>query len=67
MKYQLRAGAALLVVYVYGLMVSYFSGTFSGGPVWLYSFAVLTALLLSLKTALGAVLLNIATLIFLAG
>ena len=66
MKYQLRAGAALLVVYVYGLMVSYFSGTFSGGPVWLYSFAVLTALLLSLKTALGAVLLNIATLIFLA-
>ncbi len=53
-----RAFITLANVHFIGLYVLYFFGMFSGGPAWLFFFAVLAALLLGLRAAMLAVVLN---------
>ena len=65
LRYEFRAGTALFIVYIFGMVVSYNSSILSGGPTWLFSFSVLASLLLGLKPALFAVLLNLISLLFL--
>jgi two-component system cell cycle sensor histidine kinase/response regulator CckA len=56
--YRIRASAALLMVYLAGLVVIISLGPLSGGPAWLFAFAVLVGVLLGAKAAVGAVILN---------
>ncbi|MCF8128683.1 MAG: PAS domain S-box protein [Deltaproteobacteria bacterium] len=57
-NYRIRASAALLMFYLVGLVVIISVGPLSGGPAWLFAFAVLVGVLLGAKAAIGAVILN---------
>ena len=63
LKYEIRAGAALLITYVLGVFLIWKVGFISGGPAWLFSFVVIAGLLLGLKAAIFALVLNAATMI----
>jgi two-component system cell cycle sensor histidine kinase/response regulator CckA len=63
LKYQVRAGAALMITYILGVFITSTVGFVSGGPAWLFSFAVIAGLLLGLRTAIFALILNGATVI----
>ncbi len=63
LKYEVRAVAALMITYSLGVFITYKFGFISGGPVWLFSFAVIAGLLLGLKAAVLALVLNTATMI----
>ena len=56
--YELRATGILLVLLGVGIWVTVHVGPLSGGPAWLFAVAVFTGLLLGLKAALLAVVLN---------
>jgi PAS domain S-box-containing protein len=60
--YEIRAALILLMSYAVGLAVIVFVGPFSGGPAWLFAFAVLVAVLLGSKAAIAAISLNAITL-----
>ena len=53
-----RTGILLFVVYFVGVFIIREVGFLSGGPAWLFCFAVLSGVLLGLKAALAAMILN---------
>ena len=65
LKFEIRAGITLLIGYAIGLCVTISFGFLSGGPAWLFAFAVVTGLLLGLKAAIVAVMVNGMTLFLL--
>lgn len=58
LRYEIRSATALLMCYAVGMAVIVLVGPLSGGPVWLFAFAVLVGVLLGSKAAIGAVILN---------
>lgn len=66
-KLELRAAAVLLLTFLVGVFVIGQAGFLSGGPAWLFAFAVLSGVLLGLRAALLATLLNALALAVLAG
>ncbi|RJP78753.1 MAG: PAS domain S-box protein [Desulfobacteraceae bacterium] len=60
--YQLRAGIVLLLLYGVGLMVIISVGPLSGGPAWLFTFAILVAIFLGTGAAIVALTINALTL-----
>ncbi len=63
LNYQFRAVAALMITYVLGVLITAKFGFVSGGPAWLFSFAVIAGLLLGLRAAILALALNASTMI----
>lgn len=61
LRYEFRAGTAVLLVYAVGLNVCLQVGIISGGPVYIFTSAILAGLLIGLKGAATAVLLNTIT------
>ena len=66
-KLELRAAAILLITFLVGVFVIGQAGFLSGGPAWLFCFAVMSGVLLGLRAALLATLLNALALVVLAG
>jgi PAS domain S-box-containing protein len=66
-KLELRAAAILLIAFLVGVFVIGQAGFLSGGPAWLFCFAVMSGVLLGLRAALLATLLNALALVALAG
>jgi PAS domain S-box-containing protein len=62
-----RAAAILLITFLVGVFVIGQAGFLSGGPAWLFAFAVLSGVLLGLRAALIASTLNALALAVLAG
>lgn len=62
MNYNLRSVVALLTVYSMGLGIIISVGLLSGGPVSLFTFAVLAGVLLGSKAAIKALMVNALTL-----
>jgi hypothetical protein len=62
LKYETRAAIALLITYAVGLAVIIIVGPLSGGPVWLFTFAVLAGVFLGSKAAIMALTINTITL-----
>lgn len=62
LSYETRATLTLLMPYAIGLAVILSKGPLSGGPAWLFAFAVLVGVLLGSRAAMGAVALNALTL-----
>lgn len=60
--YKTRALATIFIVYAIGLVIIINVGIFSGGPIWLFAFTVLVAILLGTRAAVGAICLNAVTL-----
>ncbi len=58
LRYETRTALTLLMVYAVGLAVTISFGPLSGGPLWLFTFAVLSGVLLGSKAAILAVALN---------
>jgi len=58
LSYQFRAATALALCFLVGLGVIFTVGPFSGGPVYLFTFAVLAGVLLGTKAAVSGVILN---------
>jgi two-component system cell cycle sensor histidine kinase/response regulator CckA len=56
--YRTRASVTLLMFFLIGIMVIISVGPFSGGPAWLFTFAVLVGVLLGARAAIAAVILN---------
>ena len=63
LNYRFRAAAALTITYILGVLITAKFGFGSGGPVWLFSFAVIAGLLLGLRAAIFSLVLNTATMI----
>ena len=63
---EIRAAAVLLITFLVGVFVIGQAGFLSGGPAWLFCFTILSGLLLGLRAALLATLLNAAALVALA-
>ena len=57
-RYEIRAVGTLLLAYAVGLYVILHLGFLSGGPAWLFVFAVLAGMLLGLKAAVLALVAN---------
>lgn len=66
LKYEVRAVITLFMIYLTGLGVIISLGFLSGGPVWLFAFAVLVGVLLGSRAAILAVIINAVTLTILA-
>ena len=62
LKYEIRAAIVLVTFYVLGLVIIISVGLLSGGPIWLFAFAVLVGVLLGFKAATTALLVNVITL-----
>lgn len=60
--YSIRSLGALALLYVLGVGICLSVGFMSAGPFWLFTFAVLSGVLLGLKAAIVSLLLNLATL-----
>ena len=60
-SYKIRATSTLILCYLLGLSVIFNVGTFSGGPIYLFTFAVLAGVLLGSRAAISAVILNCVT------
>ena len=61
-RYEFRSIGTLTMGYITGLAVIFFLGPLSGGPIWLFAFAVLSGVLLGFRWALISLVLNFATL-----
>jgi two-component system cell cycle sensor histidine kinase/response regulator CckA len=61
----LRAGVALLIIYVLGVFILVRLGPFSGGPIYIFSFAAVAGVLVGLRGAIVALLINACTFIVL--
>lgn len=57
-RYEFRAGVSLLLVYVIGMSIILYVGPLSGGPAWLFAFAVLAGILTGTRGAMAAILIN---------
>jgi len=64
--YKVRATVTLLMFYIVGLAVIISVGPLSGGPAWLFVFAVLVGVLFGSKAAIVAIALNGITLTIIA-
>jgi len=62
LRYEIRAAVTLLLAYIIGVGVILSVGPLSGGPIWLFAFAVLTGVLLGSKKAIVALSINAITL-----
>ncbi|MFW6098992.1 MAG: two-component system sensor histidine kinase NtrB [Thermodesulfobacteriota bacterium] len=62
LRYEIRAWTASVLIYVVGVYVVFFFGFLSGGPIWLFSFAVVCGLLLGVKPAIVGICINALTL-----
>lgn len=62
LRYEIRAAITLLLAYAIGVGVILSVGPLSGGPAWLFAFAVLTGVLLGSKNAIVALAINAITL-----
>ncbi len=60
--YVFRATAIVLIAYIVGIVVTTHAGIASGGPVWLFSFAVVAGILMGLRAAMAAVAFSSLTL-----
>ncbi|KPJ76560.1 MAG: hypothetical protein AMJ54_11130 [Deltaproteobacteria bacterium SG8_13] len=61
LRYEVRALITLALLYFLAIAIILNVGVFSGGPVWLFVFAVTAGLLLGLKAAIVALVINAAT------
>jgi len=66
LRYEIRAVITLLLAYAIGVGVILSVGPMSGGPAWLFAFAVLTGVLLGSKYAIVALSINAITLTIMA-
>ncbi|MBC8440951.1 MAG: PAS domain S-box protein [Deltaproteobacteria bacterium] len=57
-KFEIRASISLLMFYVIGLAIILSIGPLSGGPAWLFAFAVLAGVLMGNYAAFAAILMN---------
>ena len=62
LSYNIRASIVVMGFYGLGVSIIFNAGIMSGGPVWLFTFGAMAGLLIGLKAALMAVLLNAVTL-----
>ncbi len=62
LSYGIRSACAVWLCYGIGLYVILLVGFFSGGPAWLFGFAVLSGCLRGVRSAVAALLVNAATL-----
>ncbi|MCP4576551.1 MAG: PAS domain S-box protein, partial [Deltaproteobacteria bacterium] len=62
LRYGFRAGGTLVIFYAVALGVLTNAGILSGASAWLFGFSVLAGVLLGLKAACIAILINLATL-----
>jgi PAS domain S-box-containing protein len=62
-----RSQAALSIPFIVGVVIIHQVGFLSGGTAWLFCFSVLAGVLLGIRAALGAILLNGLSLVVLAG
>ena len=62
-KFKTRAVISILVMYALGLVIILSVGPLSGGPVWLFGFAILSGVLLGWRAACFAILTNAITII----
>lgn len=62
LTYRTRAAIILLTMFSLGVWILATLGIMSGGPVWLFSFAVMTGILLGFRAAVVAILINTVTL-----
>ncbi|MBU4133340.1 MAG: PAS domain S-box protein [Proteobacteria bacterium] len=60
-SYKIRAIAASTMMYAVGLAVILSVGPLSGGPVWLFGFAIIAGTLLGSRAAVFAVMINVVT------
>jgi len=58
LRYGFRAGCTLLIIYAVSLGILTNVGIFSGAPAWLFAFSVLAGLLLGLRAASVAIVVN---------
>jgi len=61
-SYEIRAAISSLIIYAVGVVVIISVGFLSGGPVWLFAFAVFVAVFLGTKPAILALTVNAITL-----
>jgi len=62
LRYKIRAALTLLILYAIGLAIIISIGPLSGGPAWLFTFAVLVGVLLGARAAIMALTVNAITL-----
>ena len=60
--YTPRAVTFLAMIYSLGLLILFRMGPFSGGPVWIFTFAALAGILMGLHAAALALIVNLGTL-----
>jgi PAS domain S-box-containing protein len=61
LAYTIRAWIIVLLLYLIGLFVLFSMGVFSGGPAWLFAFAVMAGVFIGVKGAIVALLINFVT------
>ena len=61
--FAVRAVTVSLISYILGMVLLLTIGPFGGGPVWLFAFPVIVAILLGLRISLIALAVNVGTLI----
>ena len=61
LRYEVRALATLALIYLLSIVIILQVGVLSGGPIWLFGFAVATGLLLGLRAAIFALIVTAAT------
>ena len=62
-RYEVRAGISVLMFYVIGMAIVLSVGPLSGGPAWLFAFAVMAGILMGNRAALGAILVNVVSIV----
>jgi two-component system, cell cycle sensor histidine kinase and response regulator CckA len=65
-QYPVRAASVLLITFFVGILIITQAGFLSGGPAWVFCFAVLSGVLLGLRGALAATFLNAISIAILA-
>jgi len=63
MRYETRAGITLSILYLVGAFIIINVGLLSGGPFFIFTFAVLTSVLLGTRSAMAALFINTITLV----
>ena len=63
LSYQFRAMSIPVISYLLGMVLITTLGPFGAGPVWLFFFPIITGVLLGYKLALGALMINVVTII----
>ena len=57
-RYEIRTGLSVLIFYVIGMAIILSVGPLSGGPAWLFAFAVIAGVLMGNTAAIAAILIN---------